>query len=428
VLWSSKLCTRHLQDVFLWHKDTSAGDQLPSFHPGHVNCYRDSVTVLLSAENMSPESSLYVVEGSESIPRDATVAMPWAEAGCAGAGLPKRYCASLRHTVDSGHFWSCSRENAHEIDLRQACKLRVADLLGRQTDEMLAFVRKYDLSARVRKLEQRDFEFSAFRSGTLHSSANLGNRTRVALQFQYVARGCAVRLPVTHAGPLPLGYDTAHPRRLAMTLDSGGPHAGGAGENPSPEAKAMEPAALAGLDLANLDFHIATNVTAVYSSAKYMPRSRAPWRREVMVLGGGAAGSLAPADRGDRERACYTRVKTLPRRSRATWRSLTSLPRLARGGFRRTRYTITTMTCTRCAGSTTGARSTSSCLSPVRLAQADATGPGTAQAREACRCGRGPRGRSPICQAGRRIGPDALGTGRGWREMVAPSSWRNGLA
>jgi quercetin dioxygenase-like cupin family protein len=296
VLWATKLVTRHPLDIHLWHMDQSSGDELPAFHPDHVGCYRDSVTVLLSVENMSPESSLYVVEGSESIPRDDAPAVPSAVAGCARAGLPKQYCASLHQTIDFGTFWSCRQKGAHEADLKQACEQRVADLLGRQTDELLACVRRYDPSARVRKLEQRDFEFSAFRSPTLHSTAHLGNRTRVALQFQYVARGCPVRLPTTHAFPRAAGFDTAHPNRLAMTLDSGGAHAGGAAEDPSAAVIAMQPAALAGLDLANLDLSIGVNVTAARSTTDYLRKPGAPWRREVLVLDGGAAGARTPAD------------------------------------------------------------------------------------------------------------------------------------
>jgi hypothetical protein len=136
VLWATKLVTRNPLDVHLWHQDASAGDELPPFHPDHVNCYRDSVTVLLSGENMSPESGLFVVEGSESIPRNATAAAPSPISSCAEAGLPRKYCASLHQTVDSGTFWPCRQKNAHKANLRQTCQLRVADLFGRQTEEV----------------------------------------------------------------------------------------------------------------------------------------------------------------------------------------------------------------------------------------------------------------------------------------------------
>jgi hypothetical protein len=140
-------------------------------------------------------------------------------------------------------------------------------------------------------------KISAFRSETFHSSAHLGNQTRVAIQFQYVARGCPVRLPVTHAGSRPLAFDMAHPTRLAITLDSVGAHAGGAAEDPSPGMIAMQPAALAGLDLANLDMRTALNVTAAYSSSDYLRRPPIPWRRNVLLMDGGAAESRARVDR-----------------------------------------------------------------------------------------------------------------------------------
>jgi hypothetical protein len=220
VLWATKLCTRHPLDVHMWHTDASAGDQLPAFHPGHVGCYRDSVTVLLSAENMSPESSLYVIEGSESIPRDAAAAVPSAVAGCVRAGLPKRYCASLHQTVDAGHFWSCLRKNAHEDDVQKACRLRVADFFGRQTDDLLAFVRQHDPSARVRKLAQREFEFSAFRSPFTRGDCDAaccagGARPRQpghAHRTQLDRRLLVVRLPAQAAHPV-APQRAAHGRR-----------------------------------------------------------------------------------------------------------------------------------------------------------------------------------------------------------------------
>jgi hypothetical protein len=280
----------------LWHTDDAAGDQLPAFHPDRVGCHRDSVTVLLSAESTFPETSLYFLEGSESIERDAVAVMPSAGAGCTRAGLPRKYCSSLRRTVDSGHRWSCLRKNVHQTDLPQDCELRVDDLLGRQTEELLAFTRRFDPSAGVQKLELRELEFFASRSPMLHSSAHLGNQTRVALEFQYVPRGCPVRLPVTHAGPRPMDFDTSHPNRLAITLDSGGTHKGGAAEDPSVEVMAMEPAALAKLDLANLDIATSLNVPAVYSPTDSLRQPSAPWQRNVLVLDGAATGTQTPAD------------------------------------------------------------------------------------------------------------------------------------
>jgi quercetin dioxygenase-like cupin family protein len=162
--------------------------------------------------------------------------------------------------------------------------------------QVLAFVRRYDPSAHLRKLEQAEYEFSAFRSQTLHSSAHLGNRTRVAFQFQYVGRGCPVRLPITHAFPHAAGFDTAHPSRLALTLDLGGPHAGGAAEDPSTGVIGMRSAALAGLDLANLDLATHFNATVAHAPTNLLRRPRPPWRRDVMVLKGGAASAHTPAD------------------------------------------------------------------------------------------------------------------------------------
>jgi quercetin dioxygenase-like cupin family protein len=59
----------------------------------------------------------------------------------------------------------------------------------------------------------------------------------------------------------------------------------------------MQPAALAGLDLANLDMRTALNLTAAYSSSDYLRRPRIPWRRNVLLMDGGAAESRARVDR-----------------------------------------------------------------------------------------------------------------------------------
>jgi len=114
VLWATKLVTRHPLDVHLWHMDASAGDELPAFHPDHEGCYRDSVTVLLSVENMSPETSLFVVEGSEGHGEERVVGAP----GQVRDLVPKRrdpvevlYPGLIRHSLSPSDCRPSSAQN-----------------------------------------------------------------------------------------------------------------------------------------------------------------------------------------------------------------------------------------------------------------------------------------------------------------------------
>ena len=256
LLWGVNVLQRDPGDMHLWHLDVEMGE-----------CWDRSATVWVGLSGVDAGSSLYVINSTWT--REQRFVVPAALVRRCTGSKRRAYCRFLHRRRDLGTHIPCKKLKAADVGV--GCAQANEDLRGRQTHQLLDVLRSVDPAAAVVHLAQRDAEFVAFAGSALHMSVNTGARRRVAVQLQYTAPDCPIRVPSSYFWPRPRAFEEGRPHEVPPALDARRAPPG-APRPAAPRNYVVDPGAPA--------------PTPEYSDIKYL-LNRPAWAKEVVVVSTG---------------------------------------------------------------------------------------------------------------------------------------------